>query len=110
VDGEVEDEAVAERRGEEVGRARGEFTVEEYSLEDSEVRRRSALLEEIAEATGGGYYSPETLSSLPDEAGVGPREVTRRQEVEVWNSPWLLVGFVGLLSAEWAVRRTKGLA
>jgi hypothetical protein len=27
----------------------------------------------------------------------------------VWNSPWLLAGFVGLLSAEWALRRKQGL-
>ena len=103
-------EAVAVRRGEEVGRARGEVTVEEYSLEDSEVRQRPALLMEIAEATGGLYLASESVSSFPEDLALAPREITRKHEVEVWNSPWLLVGFVGLLSAEWAIRRMKGLA
>jgi hypothetical protein len=36
-------------------------------------------------------------------------ERTIRSEHELWNSPWLLLGAVGLLSAEWALRRKQGL-
>jgi hypothetical protein len=31
------------------------------------------------------------------------------REFELWNSPWLLSAFVGLLSLEWTLRRRKGL-
>jgi len=103
-------EGVAVRGGEEIGRARGEFAVETYSLEDAEVRRRPALLMEIADATGGLYVSPETVGSFPDDVELKPLEAERVREFEVWDSPWLLVGFLGCLSAEWAVRRMKGLA
>jgi hypothetical protein len=103
-------EGVAVRGGEEIGRARGEFAVETYSLEDAEVRRRPALLMEIAEATGGVYVSAETAASLPEDVKLESISAERVTEFEVWNSPWLLVGFLGLLSTEWAVRRMKGLA
>lgn len=96
-------------RGEDIGSARGEFTVEEFSLEDSEVRRRSALLTRLAEETGGGYYTPETVDELPAEVGLAWTRRTVEREFEIWNSPWLLVGFVGLVSLEWTLRRRKGL-
>lgn len=103
-------EAVAVRGGEEVGRARGEFAVETYSLEDAEVRRRAALLVEIAAATGGTYTPIETVGSFPGDVGLEAVEAERTTEFEVWDSPWLLVGFLGLLSTEWALRRVRGLA
>ncbi len=102
-------EAAAERAGEELGTADGEFVVEEFSLEDSEVRRRPALLTRLAEDSGGGYFCPETTEDVPESV---PLEWVRRvssREFEIWNSPWLLVGFVGLLSIEWTLRRRKGL-
>jgi hypothetical protein len=95
--------------GEEIGTAAGEFTIEEFSLEDSEVRRRPALLTRLSEETGGGYFTPETLDELPAEVELEWTRRTVAREFEVWNSPWLLVGFVGLVSLEWALRRRKGL-
>jgi len=101
--------AMAERNGEEAGTAAGEFTVEEFSLEDSEVRRRSSLLTRIAEDTGGTYVSPETADAMPATVHLDWKERLSSREFEIWNSPWLLLGFVGLLSAEWTLRRRKGL-
>ncbi|MFH1689702.1 MAG: hypothetical protein ABIE42_05625 [Candidatus Eisenbacteria bacterium] len=101
--------ATASVGGEEVGTASGEFVVERFSLEDSETRRRSAILRRIAEESGGGYYMPETLDDLPDDVPLAWAERTAKSEFELWNSPWLLLGFVGLMSAEWALRRKQGL-
>jgi hypothetical protein len=101
--------ATASIGGEEVGTADGQFVVERFSLEDSETRRRSALLRRIGEETGGGYYTPETLDDLPEDVPMEWAERTIRSEFELWNSPWLLLGVVGLLSAEWALRRKQGL-
>lgn len=101
--------AVASVGGEEVGTASGEFLVERFSLEDSETRRRSAILRRIAEESGGGYYLPETLDELPEDVPLAWVERTSKSEFELWNSPWLLLGFVGLMSAEWALRRKQGL-
>ncbi|MCK4408973.1 MAG: hypothetical protein KAW67_02740, partial [Candidatus Eisenbacteria sp.] len=101
--------AIASLGGEDVGDATGEFIVERFSLEDSETRRRSALLRRIADESGGGYYSPETLSGLPEDVPMAWTERTTTSEFELWNSPWLLLGCVGILSAEWALRRKLGL-
>jgi hypothetical protein len=101
--------ATASIGGEEVGDGTAEFVVERFSLEDSETRRRSALLRRIAEETGGGYYTPETLDDLPEDVPMEWTTRTTRRELELWNSPWLLLGFVGLMSVEWALRRKQGL-
>ncbi|MCK4513080.1 hypothetical protein KAW64_15140, partial [bacterium] len=101
--------ATASLGGEDIGTAAGEFIVERFSLEDSETRRRSALLRRIADETGGGYYTPETLDGFPEDVPMAWTERTTRSEFELWNSPWLLLGFVGLMSAEWALRRKQGL-
>lgn len=101
--------AVASVGGEETGTATGSFVVERFSLEDSEIRRRSALLRRVADESGGGYYTPETLDRLPSDVPLAWTERTTRREFELWNSPWLVLGFVGLMSAEWALRRKQGL-
>jgi hypothetical protein len=101
--------ATAYIAGEEVGTAEARFAVEQFSLEDTETRRRSALLRRIADETGGGYYSPGTLEQLPGDVPMAWEQRRVSREFEIWNSPWLLAGFVGLLSAEWALRRKQGL-
>ena len=101
--------ATASLGGEDVGTATAELIVERFSLEDSETRLRPALLRRIAEETGGGYYTPETLDGLPEDVPMVWVERTTKSEFELWNSPWLLLGFVGLMSAEWALRRKQGL-
>ncbi|MCD4691061.1 VWA domain-containing protein [bacterium] len=102
-------EATTTLGGEKIGTGRGEFIVEEFSLEDSEIRRRSTLLARLGDESGGGYYMPETLDEFPDAVPLewSARSVTR--ELELWSSPWLLAAFVVLLGAEWALRRSKGL-
>jgi len=102
-------ECSATLRGEDVGSARSEFLVERFSLEDAETRRRPAVLRKVAEDTGGGYYSPGTLDQLPESFPMAWAERSVRREFELWNSPWLLLGFVGLISVEWALRRKQGL-
>lgn len=102
-------EASASIAGEEIGVASCEFTVEAFSLEDSEVRRRTALMRRIAEETGGGCFSPETIEEVPEGLPLERSVRSLRSEFELWDSPWLLVGFVGALSLEWTLRRRKGL-
>jgi hypothetical protein len=94
---------------EEVGEGSGEFVVEEFSLEDAEIRRRAALLRRLAAESGGRYVSPETMDELPDSVPLERRRVSIKREFELWNSPWPLILFVGLLSVEWTLRRRKGL-
>ncbi|MBD3368281.1 MAG: hypothetical protein GF405_08970 [Candidatus Eisenbacteria bacterium] len=101
--------ATASVDGEIVGTDEGTFEVETFALEDADVRRRASVLRRLAEVTGGAYVTPETLDDLPDELPL-ERVVRRRsKEYELWDTPWLLTAFVGLLSVEWALRRRKGM-
>jgi hypothetical protein len=92
-----------------IGTDSGEFVVEEFSLEDAEVRRRSGILRRLAEESGGDYLSPETIDDLPESVPLERRAVSVRRELELGTSPWPPIAIVGLLASEWAIRRSKGM-
>ncbi|MFH1502374.1 MAG: hypothetical protein ABIG03_04940 [Candidatus Eisenbacteria bacterium] len=94
---------------EDMGEASGEFTVEEFSLEDAEIRRRPGQLRRLAEESGGRYLTPESIDDLPESVSLERRHTTMKREFELWNSSWPLIVLVGLLSTEWAIRRRKGM-
>ena len=69
------------------------------------------LMSEIAAITGTTPRTPEQFGDLLQnliDAGVST-EITRSTQIKLWDGwPFLLV-FVGLMSAEWFVRKTRGL-
>jgi uncharacterized membrane protein len=71
---------------------------------------RAPLLKRIAEETGGRFFTPANASSLPEAISYSGRGVTVVEERELWDMPALLMLLLGLLGAEWAFRRTRGLA
>ncbi len=107
--GVYEYRAVASADGEVVGTDEGTFEVEPFALEDADVRRRASALRRLAELTGGAYVTPRTLDELPEELPLERVGRRRTREYELWDTPWLLMTFVGLLSVEWILRRRKGM-
>jgi len=101
--------ATATANGEVVGSYEGTFEVELFALEDADIRRRSSTLRRLADVSGGAYVTPETLDELPDELSLERVDRRTTREYELWDTPWLLLTFVGLLSAEWTLRRRKGM-
>src|SRR5204863_3863741 len=71
---------------------------------------RAGLLKRIAEETGGRFFTAANASSLPEAISYSGRGVTVVEERELWDMPALLMLLLALLGAEWAVRRTGGLA
>ncbi|MDO8794740.1 MAG: glutamine amidotransferase [Vicinamibacterales bacterium] len=71
---------------------------------------RAPLLKRIAEETGGRFFTPANASSLPEAISYSGRGVTVVEERELWDMPALLMLLLALLGAEWAFRRTRGLA
>jgi len=71
---------------------------------------RAPLLRRIAEETGGAFFTPANAASLPEAISYSGRGVTVVEERELWDMPALLILLLGLMGAEWAFRRTKGLA
>jgi hypothetical protein len=68
------------------------------------------LLRRIAQDTGGRFYTPDKMASLPDDLKYSGRGVTAVEERELWHMPILLIGLVGILCAEWSLRRMWRLA
>jgi uncharacterized membrane protein len=71
--------------------------------------QRKPLLERIAEETGGRYYTPATVSSLPEDLRYTGAGVTLTEERELWDMPILFLLMMGLVGSEWYFRRKRGL-
>ena len=69
-----------------------------------------SLLERIANETGGRYYTPETVASLPEDLSITGRGSTIIEEKDLWDMPILLLLLLSMMAAEWLYRRRKGLA
>ncbi len=74
----------------------------------SEMRR--PLLRRIADETGGKFYTPANMRSLPEDIALSKRGVTVINQLDLWDMPVILLLLVTLLSVEWAYRRRRGLA
>ena len=65
-------------------------------------------LRDTARASGGRFYREEDLHHLVQD--IQPRAVafTRHQEIVLWN-PLVMLIFVGLITAEWLLRKFSNL-
>jgi hypothetical protein len=101
--------ARATRSGRELGRARGEFVVDRWTLEALRAQPDSASMAAIASASGGtmGFArdAARWARSLDASSLVRHRTATTR----LWESPWLFALVVAMLSVEWGWRRRRGL-
>jgi hypothetical protein len=108
-EGEFQLEAQATARGVPLGRDTATLTVQTPSLEYQRPARNDALLEAIAQASGGRYVSVEDAASvvpLLRESDL-TREVRERRAL--WNTPALLIAVAALLGSEWWLRKRRGL-
>lgn len=78
----------------------------EYTM--AEMRR--PFLQRIADETGGTFYTPETVRTLPDDIAMTKRGVTVVNQMDLWDMPIIFLVLVGLISAEWGYRKARGLA
>ncbi len=78
------------------------------SRELRDVEPRPALLEALSTASEGRHFArADRVRGLTfREARV--EEVNRRQVLDLWNVPWVLAVFLGLLASEWTLRRRWG--
>lgn len=79
-------------------------------LEMSDPRVNEAALRRVAAATGGEFVPAAevgTLEMLLDRSGSATRATELR---DLWHNAWTLLAIMGLLAAEWLVRRRVGLA
>ena len=92
-----------------MGSKSGEFTVEEYSLEDANLTTDFDLLKKMAEVSGGKFYERDQIGNLVNDLEFTEKREEKTKEIQLWNHPILLILFIGCLSAEWAIRKRAQL-
>jgi hypothetical protein len=105
--------ARAQQDGKTVGEDKGTFSVGGLNVEFLDTRMNKLLLQQIAALTGGRYYDSEALENLPNDIAslpnFKPRELTRTNEIELWNLKWTLSLIVLVFALEWLLRKRSGM-
>lgn len=87
------------------------FTVYTGQEEDANRSADPTLMRQIAAVTGGQALRENELSGLPDRLRAVERAVNRTDGPRsLWDRNFVLALIVALLTAEWLVRRRRGLA
>lgn len=100
----------ASRSGKSLGTSTTEVRAVPSDAEYFDATMHAARLKRIAEETGGRFYTPETITGLPEDLRYTGRGVTTVEERELWHMPIVLFALLGLITAEWAYRRAVGMA
>ncbi len=100
----------AARAGKTLGTSRTQVRAVPSDAEYFDATMHAARLKRIAEETGGRFYTPETITGLPEDLRYTGRGVTTVEERELWHMPIVLFALLGLISAEWGYRRAVGMA
>ena len=108
-EGEYEVEVTAERNGEILGSDKTYLYTASRDDEYFSASRRTQTLRRIADETGGLFYTPEDVSSLPEDIRVTGAGVTLVEELDLWDMPFLFILLLTLMGAEWGFRRIRGL-
>jgi uncharacterized membrane protein len=100
----------AVRAGKPLGAGGAQLRAAPGDAEYFDATMHATRLRRIAEETGGRFYTPETVASLPEDMRYTGRGVTTVEERDLWHMPIILLLIVGLMCAEWGYRRAVGLA
>ena len=92
-----------------LGEDEGEFSVTPFNIERFDTRANPDLLEALVRITGGRFGLPDSLSSVVRAMDFPTRVLVQTKEIELYSIPWTLAVIVLLLSAEWFVRKRKGM-
>lgn len=82
--------------------------VGEANLEQFGATLNEPLLSRVAEVTGGRFWRPDDLSGLADALAFSSAGIHERQQLPLWNAPFLFLLLVLLKCAEWSLRRYWG--
>jgi hypothetical protein len=91
--------------------ATARFVVERANLELADPLAHIGVLAQMVRTTGGTLIRPDGLGPLLEKlAGEHHQvELERVNRRDLWNRPELLLLIVGLLTADWVLRRRSGL-
>ncbi len=103
-------EMTAKRGNEILGSAQSSFLVSERSREFHDAAQNVELLNRIATETGGKYFPLAKAEDLLDEITMLEGKNSERISKDLWDMPINFMLLIGLASAEWFLRKRRGLA
>jgi hypothetical protein len=107
----IYDIEVEAHRGQELlGTGRAFVEAADLGSEYFGAEMRASLLKRMAEETGGRFYTPDTVATLPEDLSYSEGGATVVEERDLWDMPALFILLVSLATVEWGYRRYRGLA
>ena len=103
-------ELTAKKGGTTLGTAQSSFLVTELNREFHDAAQNVELLKRIAAETGGKYFPLSKANDLLEELNYLEGKNSERVSLDLWDMPINLLLLLGLASAEWFLRKRKGLA
>ena len=107
--GDYEIELEATRAGSILGTDQSILHVARSDDEYYSSARRTSLLQRVADETGGRFYAPENVSTLPEDISISGAGVTLTEEHDLWDMPVIFLLMLILMGSEWGFRRIRGL-
>ncbi|WP_428101638.1 glutamine amidotransferase [Candidatus Rariloculus sp.] len=101
-------EATAELDGEVLGDARVAIRREDGIAEHFRIQQDRALLERLADATGGRYFRLDDVDELPEAVQFSEAGIVERQILDLWNMPVNFLLLLLLKAGEWLFRLRWG--
>lgn len=86
-----------------------EFTVAEPAFELGETAMNEAMLKQMAEISGGGFFREETLAKLPELIATKTERVQSTVDAELWSSPVYFALLLIVATLEWYLRKKAQL-
>ncbi len=94
--------------GEQVGSAQYAVRREAGVSEHFRFQHNRALLERLADATGGRYFALSDLHSLPEAVRYSEAGIVERHILDLWNMPFAFLLLLLLKAGEWVLRLAWG--
>lgn len=90
--------------------AKSSYLVSDLNREFYGAAQNVDLLKRIAAETGGKHYALKEVQSLLDDLTYRTTPYSERVTKDLWDMPINFILIIGLLSAEWFLRKREGLA
>jgi uncharacterized membrane protein len=102
-------EVTADRGSDELGKDVVSFRREDGVAETFHTQQNHELLEKLSDETGGRYWEQSQLDRLPKEISYSEAGISVRDTKQLWDMPAVFLALLGLMSADWLLRRKWGV-
>lgn len=96
-----------------IGTDKGSFNVGELDVEMINPRMNYELMRQLAEQTGGIYYSKENYQPIFAELDrISNRTIKEKvvtSEFSLWSNEWMLIFPIFFFALEWFIRKREGM-